>query len=233
MEPMVERFVRYTSINTRSNEESTTIPSTQTQVDFATNVLVPDLKAIGLDEVIYNRENGFVIGTLNANTDAKAPSIGFIAHMDTADYNAENIKPRIIENYDGNDICLNEEHQIFTRRTDFPNLKNYIGKSLVVTDGLTLLGGDDKAGICEIMEALSYLVAHPEIKHGKIMCAFGPDEEIGTGADHFDVKQFPVDFAYTIDGESLGQLEYETFNAAGGTVTLKGVSVHTLSLIHI
>ena len=200
MEPMVERFVRYTSINTRSNEESTTIPSTQTQVDFATNVLVPDLKAIGLDEVIYNRENGFVIGTLNANTDAKAPSIGFIAHMDTADYNAENIKPRIIENYDGNDICLNEEHQIFTRRTDFPNLKNYIGKSLVVTDGLTLLGGDDKAGICEIMEALSYLVAHPEIKHGKIMCAFGPDEEIGTGADHFDVKQFPVDFAYTIDG---------------------------------
>lgn len=227
MESMVERFVRYTSINTRSNEESTTIPSTQTQVDFATNVLVPDLKAIGLDEVIYNRENGFVIGTLHANTDEKAPSIGFIAHMDTADYNAENIKPRIVENYDGSDICLNEEHQIFTRRTDFPNLKNYIGKSLVVTDGLTLLGGDDKAGICEIMEALAYLVSHPEIKHGKIMCAFGPDEEIGTGADHFDVKQFPVDYAYTIDGESLGQLEYETFNAAGGTVTLKGVSVHT------
>ena len=143
MESMVERFVRYTSINTRSNEESTTIPSTQTQVDFATNVLVPDLKAIGLDEVIYNRENGFVIGTLNANTDEKAPAIGFIAHMDTADYNAENIKPRIVENYDGDDICLNEEHQIFTRRADFPNLKNYIGKSLVVTDGLTLLGGDD------------------------------------------------------------------------------------------
>ncbi|MDU4874466.1 MAG: peptidase T, partial [Veillonella parvula] len=220
-------FVRYTSINTRSNEESTTIPSTQTQVDFATNVLVPDLKAIGLDEVIYNRENGFIIGTLHANTDEKAPSIGFIAHMDTADYNAENIKPRIVENYDGSDICLNEEHQIFTRRADFPNLKNYIGKSLVVTDGLTLLGGDDKAGICEIMEALAYLVAHPEIKHGRIMCAFGPDEEIGTGADHFDVKQFPVDYAYTIDGESLGQLEYETFNAAGGTVILKGVSVHT------
>ena len=170
MESMVERFVRYTSINTRSNEESTTIPSTQTQVDFATNVLVPDLKAIGLDEVIYNRENGFVIGTLNANTDEKAPAIGFIAHMDTADYNAENIKPRIVENYDGSDICLNEEHQIYTRRADFPNLKNYIGKSLVVTDGLTLLGGDDKAGICEIMEALAYLVAHPEIKHGKIMC---------------------------------------------------------------
>ena len=144
MESMVERFVRYTSINTRSNEESTTIPSTQTQVDFATNVLVPDLKAIGLDEVIYNRENGFVIGTLHANTDEKAPSIGFIAHMDTADYNAENIKPRIVENYDGSDICLNKEHQIFTRRADFPNLKNYIGKSLVVTDGLTLLGGSSR-----------------------------------------------------------------------------------------
>ena len=170
MESMVERFVRYTSINTRSNEESTTIPSTQTQVDFATNVLVPDLKAIGLDELFTTVKMVLSSGTLNANTDEKAPAIGFIAHMDTADYNAENVKPRIVENYDGSDICLNEEHQIFTRRADFPNLKNYIGKSLVVTDGLTLLGGDDKAGICEIMEALAYLVAHPEIKHGKIMC---------------------------------------------------------------
>ena len=226
MEPMVERFVRYTSINTRSNEESTTIPSTQTQVDFATNVLVPDLKAIGLDEVIYNRENGFVIGTLNANTDAKAPSIGFIAHMDTADYNAENIKPRIIENYDGNDICLNEEHQIFTRREDFPNLKNYIGKSLVVTDGLTLLGGDDKAGICEIMEALSYLVAHPEIKHGKIRIGFNPDEEIGEGAHKFDVEKFGCEWGYTMDGGEVGELEFENFNAAAAKITFKGRNVH-------
>lgn len=227
METMVQRFIRYASINTRSNEESASIPSTQSQVDFATNVLVTDLKAIGLDNVFYNEDNGFVIGTLNANTDEPAPSIGFIAHMDTADYNAENITPRIIENYDGNDICLNEKEQIYTHVKDFPNLKNYIGKTLVVTDGLTLLGGDDKAGICEIMEALRYLKDHPEIKHGKIMCAFGPDEEIGVGADHFDVSQFPVDYAYTIDGESLGQLEYETFNAASGTVILKGISVHT------
>ena len=224
---MVQRFIRYASINTRSNEESASIPSTQSQVDFATNVLVTDLKAIGLDNVFYNEDNGFVIGTLNANTDEPAPSIGFIAHMDTADYNAENITPRIIENYDGNDICLNESEEIYTHVKDFPNLKNYVGKTLVVTDGLTLLGGDGKAGICEIMEALRYLKEHPEIKHGKIMCAFGPDEEIGVGADHFDVSQFPVDFAYTMDGESLGQLEYETFNAASGTVILKGVSVHT------
>jgi len=226
MESMVERFVRYTSINTRSNEESTTIPSTQSQVDFATNVLVPDLKAIGLDEVIYNRENGFVIGTLNANTDEKAPAIGFIAHMDTADYNAENIKPRIVENYDGGDICLNEEHQIYTRRADFPNLKNYIGKSLVVTDGLTLLGGDDKAGICEIMEALAYLVAHPEIKHCEIRVGFGPDEEIGVGADKFDAEDFDVDFAYTVDGGPLGELQYETFSAAGAEIIFKGRNVH-------
>ena len=163
-----------------------------------------------------------LIGTLNANTDEKAPAIGFIAHMDTADYNAENIKPRIVENYDGSDICLNEEHQIYTRRADFPNLKNYIGKSLVVTDGLTLLGGDDKAGICEIMEALAYLVAHPEIKHGKIMCAFGPDEEIGTGADHFDVKQFPVDYAYTIDGESSVSLNTKHLMLLAVQSSLKG-----------
>lgn len=225
METMVERFIRYTRINTRSNESSQTVPSTPSQIDFA-HMLVEDLKTIGLDEVHYNTANGFVIGCLAANTDAKAPAIGFIAHMDTADYNAENISPRIIENYDGSDICLNEEHNIYTRFKDFPNLKNYIGKSLVVTDGLTLLGGDDKAGICEIMEALVYLKAHPEIKHGPIMCAFGPDEEIGVGADRFDVNEFPVDFAYTIDGESLGQLEYETFNAASGQVKLTGVSVH-------
>ena len=219
-----ERFLKYVSIDTQSDEYSDTTPSTLKQLDLGKE-LVKEMLELGITDAHLD-EYGIVYGTIKGNG-GTGDIIGFIAHMDTAAYNAENIKPRIIENYDGNDICLNEEHQIFTRREDFPNLKNYIGKSLVVTDGLTLLGGDDKAGICEIMEALSYLVAHPEIKHGKIMCAFGPDEEIGTGADHFDVKQFPVDFAYTIDGESLGQLEYETFNAAGGTVTLKGVSVHT------
>lgn len=188
METMVQRFIRYARINTRSDENSTTIPSTQSQVDFATQVLVPDLEAIGLDSVLYNKDNGFVIGTLLANTDIPAPSIGFIAHMDTADYNADNINPRMIENYNGTDICLNEEEGIYSHVSDFPNLKNYIGKSLIVTDGLTLLGGDDKAGICEIMEALRYIKEHPEIKHGNIMCAFGPDEEIGVGADHFDVS---------------------------------------------
>ncbi|WP_251422515.1 peptidase T [Veillonella agrestimuris] len=226
METMVQRFIRYVRINTRSDEHSTTVPSTQSQVDFAKQVLVPDLEAIGVDHVMYNKENGFVIGTINANTDEPAPSIGFIAHMDTADYNADNINPRIIEHYDGTDICLNEEKGIYSRISDFPNLTNYIGKSLIVTDGLTLLGGDDKAGICEIMEALRYIKEHPEIKHGKIMCAFGPDEEIGIGADRFDVSQFPVDYAYTIDSESIGHLEYETFNAASGTVILKGISVH-------
>ena len=146
--------------------------------------------------------------------------------MDTADYNAENIKPRIVENYDGSDICLNEEHQIYTRRADFPNLKNYIGKSLVVTDGLTLLGGDDKAGICEIMEALAYLVAHPEIKHGKIRICLTPDEEVGRGVDFFDVRAFGADFAYTVDGGMEGELEYENFNAASAKIDIQGRNVH-------
>ena len=223
---MVERFIRYAKINTRSDDSSTTTPSTQSQVEFA-HMLVEDLKAVGLRDIYYNESNGFVLATLPANTEAETPSIGFIAHMDTADYNAENITPRIVENYDGSDICLNKAEQIYTHAENFPHLKNYIGKDLIVTDGLTLLGGDDKAGICEIIESFTYLLAHPEIKHGTLMCAFGPDEEIGIGADKFDVSKFPVDYAYTIDGESLGQLEYETFNAASGTVMLKGVSVHT------
>lgn len=226
METMLNRFIRYTSINTRSDENSGQIPSTESQIKFA-KMLVQELTEIGLTEINYNTANGFVIATLPSNTTEKVPAIGFIAHMDTADYNAENIKPQVIENYDGKDICLNADKKIFTEVSVFPNLKNYIGKTLVVTDGTTLLGGDDKAGICEIIEAFIYLIQHPEIKHGKLMCAFGPDEEIGTGADHFDVALFPVDFAFTIDGERLGQLEYETFNAASGTVILKGISTHT------
>ena len=175
-----ERLIRYAKINTVSDPESPTVPSSACQLDLL-KVLKAEMEQMGIQEVREDR--GYLYGRIPSNLDFEVPTVGFIAHMDTADYNAENIKPRIIENYDGSDICLNEEHQIFTRRADFPNLKNYIGKSLVVTDGLTLLGGDDKAGICEIIEALSYLVAHPEIKHGKIMCAFGPDEEIGTGGD--------------------------------------------------
>lgn len=225
METMVERFLRYVKTNTRSNEESKTVPSTQSQVEFA-KVLAQDLKDLGLKDVKINETNGFVIGALPANTDATVPGIGFIAHMDTADYNAENITPRIIENYDGTDIVLNEEPKLVSTVQNFPNLKNYVGNTLIVTNGLTLLGGDDKAGIVEIMEAIRYFVEHPEVKHGLIMCAFGPDEEIGVGANLFDVKDFPVQYAYTVDGTRLGELEYETFNAAGATVELKGVSVH-------
>lgn len=225
MESMVERFLRYTKTNTRSDEAATSVPSTQTQVEFA-KVLKADLEELGLSDVKINEKNGFVIGALPANTDDQVPAIGFIAHMDTADYNAENITPRIIKDYDGQDILLNEAKGIYSRVADFPNLANYKGKTLIVTDGTTLLGGDDKAGIVEIMEALRYLKENPDIKHGLIMCAFGPDEEIGRGTDLFDVKDFPVDFAYTIDGTRLGELEYETFNAASATVELHGISVH-------
>lgn len=224
MESMKERFVRYTSINTRSDEASQTIPSTKRQTEFA-KILVADLKEIGLSDVALH-DNGYVIGHLPANTDQDVPAIGFIAHMDTADYNSEGIKPRIIENYDGKDIVLNQSLNIVSRLADFPNLKNYKGKTLVVTDGTTLLGGDDKAGIVEIMEAMKILLANPSIKHGTIYVGFGPDEEIGRGADHFDVKAFPVAYAYTVDGDKLGGLEYETFNAAAANVTLKGISVH-------
>lgn len=229
METMVERFLRYVKTETRPNEESTTVPSTQTQVEFA-KVLAKDLEELGLQGVKINPNNGFVIGALPANTDKEVPGIGFIAHMDTADYNAENITPRIIENYDGTDIVLtqdpNQEPKLVSTVKAFPNLKNYVGKTLIVTDGRTLLGGDDKAGIVEIMEALRYFIEHPEVKHGLIMCAFGPDEEIGRGANLFDVKDFPVTFAYTVDGTRLGELEFETFNAAGAVVELSGVSVH-------
>ena len=227
MESMVERFVRYTSINTRSNEESTTIPSTQSQVDFATNVLVPDLKAIGLDEVIYNRENGFVIGTLNANTDEKAPAIGFIAHMDTSpDMTGKDVSPRIVKDYDGSDIVLCAEENIILSPAQFPELLDHKGEDLIVTNGKTLLGADDKAGIAEIVSAIVYLKEHPEIKHGKIRIGFNPDEEIGEGAHKFDVGKFGCEWAYTMDGGEVGELEFENFNAAAAKITFKGRNVH-------
>lgn len=224
METMMERFLRYVSVNTRSDETSTTVPSTASQVEFA-HVLVQDLQDLGLSQVRYNEANGFVLGCLPGNT-KEAPTIGFIAHMDTAAYNAEGIKPRVIDNYDGQDIVLNEAKQIYSRVADFPNLKDYVGKTLIVTDGTTLLGGDDKAGIVEIMEALRILGENPEIKRGDVWVAFGPDEEIGRGADRFVAADFPVDFAYTVDGSRLGELEYETFNAAAAHVVLHGISVH-------
>lgn len=225
METLLNRFIRYVKINTRSDESSDTIPSTATQVEFA-RLLVEDLKAIGLSEVHYEPANGFVTATLKANTDKPCPTLGFIAHMDTADYNAENIRPRIIEAYDGQDIVLNPQLGIVLKTATFPFMKDYVGHTLVVTDGTTLLGADDKAGLVEIIEAMITLIAHPEIKHGEIRIAFGPDEEIGRGADRFDVHGFRAQYAYTMDGSQLGEIEYESFNAAKAVVHLTGVSVH-------
>ena len=219
-----ERFLRYVKFETRSDETSDTIPSTPSQMEFA-KMLKKALEDLGLENVFINKAC-FVNATLPSNIDKKVKTIGFIAHMDTADFNAVGISPKIIENYDGKDIVLNKEKNIVMKVDEFPNLKNYIGKTLITTDGTTLLGSDDKSGIVEIIEAVKYLIEHPEIKHGEIKMAFGPDEEIGRGADYFDVKEFAADYAYTMDGGPVGELEYESFNAAQATFTIKGVSVH-------
>lgn len=222
----MDRFIKYVKVNTRSDASSKTVPSTQSQVDFAKNVLLPDLKEIGLSEVEYNEENGFVTATLPANTDKEVPTIGFIAHIDTADFNADGVNPRFHENYNGEEIVLDSEGKFILSPKDFPNLKNYIGKTIITTDGSTLLGSDDKSGIVEILSAVEYLIEHPEIEHGKIRVAFGPDEEIGVGADRFDVEHFDADFAYTLDGGPIGELEYESFNAAAAHLTIQGKNVH-------
>ena len=219
-----ERFLRYVKFNTRSDEASETIPSTPSQMEFA-KMLKKELEELGLSNVFINKAC-FVNATLPSNIDKKVPTVGFIAHMDTADFNAEGINPQIIDNYDGKDIILNKEQNIILKVDEFPNLKNYISKTLITTDGTTLLGADDKSGIVEIIEAVKYLKEHPEIKHGDIKMAFGPDEEIGRGADYFDVKEFAADYAYTMDGGPIGELEYESFNAAQATFKIKGVSVH-------
>ena len=219
-----ERFLRYVKFETRSDETSDTIPSTPSQMEFA-KMLKKELEDLGLENVFINKAC-FVNATLPNNIDKKVKTIGFIAHMDTADFNAVGISPKTIENYDGKDIVLNKEKNIVMKVDEFPNLKNYIGKTLITTDGTTLLGSDDKSGIVEIIEAVKYLIEHPEIKHGEIKMAFGPDEEIGRGADYFDVKEFAADYAYTMDGGPVGELEYESFNAAQATFTIKGVSVH-------
>ena len=221
---MKERFFRYVKFETRSDENSQTIPSTETQLKFA-EMLKKELEDIGLENVFINKAC-FVNATLPSNIDKKVPTIGFIAHMDTADFNAVGVNPQVIENYDGNDIVLNKEKNIIMKVDEFPNLKNYTSKTLVTTDGTTLLGADDKAGITEIVEAMKYLIEHPEIKHGTVKIAFGPDEEIGRGADYFNVDEFGADFAYTMDGGPLGELEYEIFNAAQASFKIKGVSVH-------
>lgn len=220
-----ERLLKYTKINTRSDENSDTIPSTAIQFDLL-KLLVIELEQLGLEDVELSPTNAFVTATLPANTDEPLPAIGFIAHVDTADFNSVNVQPQIHENYDGKDILLNEDENIVMSVKDFPNLPPYKGQTLITTDGTTLLGADDKAGIAEIVTALEYLIAHPEIKHGKVRVAFGPDEEIGRGADHFDAEGFAVDFAYTMDGGPVGELEYESFNAAGVTLKITGKNIH-------
>lgn len=220
-----ERLLKYTKINTRSDESSDTIPSTAIQFDLL-KLLVIELEQLGLEDVELSPTNAFVTATLPANTDEPLPAIGFIAHVDTADFNSVNVQPQIHENYDGKDIVLNEDENIVMSVKDFPNLPPYKGQTLITTDGTTLLGADDKAGIAEIVTALEYLIAHPEIKHGKVRVAFGPDEEIGRGADHFDAEGFAVDFAYTMDGGPVGELEYESFNAAGITLKITGKNIH-------
>ncbi len=223
---VTDRFLRYVKYDTQSDELTNLTPSTPGQFKFA-QVLEKELRELGLEEISLD-ENGYLMATLPANTDkAGVPTIGFIAHLDTSpDMSGHNVKPRIVESYDGGDITLNEEEHIILSPSQFPELLNYLGQNLIVTDGTTLLGADDKAGIAEIISAVVYLQKHPEIKHGKIRVAFNPDEEIGQGAHKFDVERFSADWAYTMDGGEIGELEYENFNAAVAKVTFKGRNVH-------
>lgn len=223
-ETLLKRFIQYVKLNTRSDASSSTIPTTKSQEEFAF-ILKEELERIGLSKIDYNQTNGFLTAVLPKNTD-NYPSVGLIAHLDTADFNAENITPLVHENYDGKDVLLNKEQDIVMKVSEFPNLKDYIGETLITTDGTTLLGADDKAGIVEILGAIDYFIANPDENHGDIWVAFGPDEEIGQGADHFDVSRFPADYAYTIDSGRVGHFEYETFNAAQATIKIDGTSVH-------
>ena len=222
---LVDRFIRYVKKETRSDEASTTVPSTPSQTEFLKD-LVEELVALGYQDVRLNPKNSFVTATIPATTTKEVPVVGFIAHVDTADFEARNVQPQFHENYDGEAIVLDKEGKFVLSPKDFPNLKNYVGKTLITTDGTTLLGADDKAGVSEIVTAGAYLLAHPEIEHGKIRVAFGPDEEIGRGADLFDVEEFGCDFAYTMDGGPVGELEYESFNAAQAEITIHGKNVH-------
>ncbi len=222
-EKCIERLIRYAKIDTQSDASSPTTPSTQKQFDLL-HVLKEELADIGLTDITLD-DNGYLFATLPANTDKPVPTLGFLAHVDTtSDFTGTNVNPQRIDNYDGQDIRLNDELVMSVEY--FPNLKNYVGQTLITTDGTTLLGADDKAGIAEIMTAMEYLAQHPEIKHGKIRVAFTPDEEIGRGPHKFDVEAFNADYAYTMDGGPLGELQYESFNAAGVKVTTYGTSVH-------
>lgn len=222
---IINRFVSYVTVDTESDPESSTTPSTNKQWDLAKQ-LTEELKAIGMSDVNID-DNAYVMATLPSNVDHEVPAIGFVSHFDTSpDFTGANIKPQIVENYDGKDIILNEEEGIILSPDYFEDLLQYKGQTLITTDGTTLLGADDKAGITEIMSAMEYLIQHPEIKHGPIKVCFTPDEEIGRGAHKFDVAKFGAEWAYTMDGSQIGELEYENFNAAGAKIKVKGKIVH-------
>jgi len=225
MENLLPRFLEYVSIDTQSNPNSNSTPSTEKQWKLAKK-LVLELSKIGLEKVSID-ENGYIMATLPSNLNKEVPTIGFIAHYDTTpDFTGTNVKPQIVENYDGGDIVLDKATNIVLSPEYFEDLKQYEGQTLITTNGKTLLGADDKAGVAEIITAMEFLVQHPEIKHGKIRVGFTPDEEIGRGAHKFDVKKFGADWAYTVDGSQIGELEYENFNAAGAKISIKGKSVH-------
>lgn len=225
MQHLIDRFISYVTIDTESDANSPTTPSTPKQLVLA-NKLADELKAIGMTDVTID-QNGYVMGTLESNVDGSVPTIGFVSHYDTSpDFSGANVKPRVVPDYDGGDIVLNAEQNIVLSPSYFKDLLMYKGQTLIVTDGTTLLGADDKAGLTEIVSAMEYLIGNPQIKHGKIRVGFTPDEEIGRGADLFDVEKFGADWAYTMDGSQVGELEYENFNAAGAKITFKGKSVH-------
>ena len=222
---VTDRFLGYVKFDTQSDELTNLTPSTPGQMIFA-QALEKELQSLGLKDITLD-DNGYLMATLPGNTDKKVPTVGFIAHLDTSpDMSGRHVNPRIVENYDGGDITLDAESGVVLSPESFPELKDYVGQSLIVTDGKTLLGADDKAGVAEIITAVEYLMQHPEIKHGDIRIGFNPDEEIGLGAHKFDVKLFNADFAYTMDGGAIGELEYENFNAASAKVVFKGRNVH-------
>jgi tripeptide aminopeptidase len=225
MENVTSRFLRYIKVDTQSDPKSGLHPSTNSQLEFA-KTLAEELKSIGLSDVSVD-EKAYVMATLPSTIDKKVPIVGFVAHIDSSpDFSAKNINPQFVENYDGGDIVLNAEQNILMRVKDFPELKKYVGQTLITTDGTTLLSADDKSGLAEIVTAMEYLIQHPEIKHGEVKVGFTPDEEIGEGADFFDVQKFGADFAYTMDGDVVGSLEYENFNAASAKVLINGRIVH-------
>ena len=225
---VIEKFLRYVKIDTQSDDEAGTSPSTMKQHDLA-KLLVSELKEIGASDIIYDEDHCYVYATIpsNINDGKDRPAIGFISHMDTSDeVSGKNVKPRIVEKYDGKDIVLNDKEKVILSPIDFPELSNHVGEDLIVTDGTTLLGADDKAGVAEIMTMAEILLTNPDLPHGEIKIAFTPDEEIGAGTAFFDVAKFGAKYAYTVDGGKLGDLEYENFNAASGKIAVHGRSVH-------